>query len=135
MLKTNRALMLCLILVCSVLALAGCRKGVPIQNQSSPMPLMEKVSDKEVAEAIIRAGAVTAWEIVPSGPGEMVGTLHIRSHMAQVAIKYTNKNYQITYKSSSNLNYKDGEIHPNYNKWVMTLDNNIRRELASLSKK
>ena len=135
MLKTRSLLMLCLILACSVLALAGCRKGVPVQTQSSPMPLMEQISDKQIAEAIIRAGAVTNWEITPAGPGEMVGTLHIRAHMAQVTIKYTNKNYQITYKSSSNLNYKDGEIHPNYNKWVMTLDNNIRRELAALSKK
>ena len=123
-----------LVVLCVVFALAGCRKGAPVQNLSSPVPLMDTVPEKQIAEAIIRAGTVTGWEILPTGKGQMIGTLHVRSHMAEVDIAYDQKTYKITYRNSVNLEYKDGKIHPSYNKWVATLDQNIRREIARISK-
>jgi 1-acyl-sn-glycerol-3-phosphate acyltransferase len=123
-------------LICAVLAVTGCRKSVPIVNHSSPIPLVQNVSDKQIAEAIIRAGAKTGWEITPTKDKTLFGTLHVRGkHRADVIISYNEKTYSITYKDSDNLDYEGGNIHPNYNKWVSTLDANIRNELAALSKK
>lgn len=122
-----------LVVFCVVLALAGCRKGTPVQNLSSPVPLADKTTDKKIAGAIIRAGALTGWEIVPVAEGQMIGTLHVRSHMAEVDIAYDQKNYTIKYRNSINLNYKEGKIHPSYNKWVTTLDQNIRKEIARIN--
>lgn len=123
-----------LLVLCAVLALAGCRKTAPVQDMSSPIPLVETAPDKEIAAAIIRAGAITGWEIVPTGPGQMLGTIHVRNkHTAEVDITYDQKNYFIKYRSSVNLKYKDGKIHPSYNNWVITLEQNIRREIAKLN--
>lgn len=129
----KRLLFIVLVVCCTTLAFAGCKKGVPVQNQSSPIPLQQQVSDKKIAEAIMRAGARTNWEIYPAGHRTMTATLYSRAHTAMVTITYDDSNYYIRYKNSTNLKYKDGYIHPNYNKWVSTLDRNIRRELAALS--
>jgi hypothetical protein len=123
------------LLACLLMLLPGCRKGVPVQNFSSPMPLMQKQSDKEITSAIIRAGAVTNWEIAPIRPGLLSGTLTVRGkHTIVVDIAYTASDYKITYRNSNNMEYTpEGNIHPNYNKWVATLDANIRRELSRLN--
>lgn len=122
-----------LILLCVVLATAGCRKTNFIQNQSSPIPKLEKQpTDKQIEAAIIRAGAKTNWEIIPTGHRTMIGTLNMRAHQAVVTITFDENTYKITYKSSANLNAEDGKIHRNYNKWVVKLDSNIRTELATL---
>jgi hypothetical protein len=135
MAKTGYLLPLVALFACLVLALPGCRKTAPVQNFSSPMPLLEKVNDKNIAAAIIRAGAVTGWEIVPVRPGLMSGTLEVRGkHTAVVDIAYDRREYKITYKSSTGLKYDSGKIHPQYNNWVATLDKNIRREIAGLTR-
>lgn len=136
MVKTPYTFPLVLLLACLVILLPGCRKGVPIQDFSSPMPLVEKQPDRAVAAAIIRGGAMTGWEITPVRPGIMTGTLVVRGkHTAVVEITYDKTQYSIKYKNSINLEQTaDGKIHPNYNKWVATLDANIRRELANLTK-
>lgn len=133
--RTLHMLPLAALLACLVIALPGCRNGVPIQDFSSPMPLVEAEADKDIAAAIIRAGSVTGWEIVPIRPGVMTGTLVVRGkHTAVVDITYDKDTYKIIYKNSINLRHtSDGKIHPNYNKWVATLDQNIRRELARLT--
>jgi hypothetical protein len=46
-----------------------------------------------------------------------------------VDVRYTATTYSITYKDSTNLNYRDGQIHKNYNGWIENLDRDIRNEL------
>lgn len=135
MIRTRQVFAAALILACAVLMLAGCNKRVPVQNQVTPIPILENVSDKEIESAIIRAGAVTGWNIVPSGERTLIGTLNLRGHQAVVVITYDKKNYRITYKSSLNLKYDGATIHRNYNNWVIRLDDNIRRHIAELSRK
>lgn len=62
----------------------------------------------------------------------MVGTLNLRSHMAQVDIRYTTTSYSITYRDSKDLNYDGSNIHRNYNNWIRNLDQAIKQQLASL---
>jgi hypothetical protein len=134
MAKGSRLFLSVAVMALMVLGLAGCRKTIAVQNQSSPMPVLTQVSDKDIGQAIIRGGARTNWEIVPAGARTMIGTLNVRSHQAVVTITYDKTNYRIQYKSSVNLQYEDGKIHPNYNNWVSLLDNNIRQELAALTR-
>ena len=49
-----------------------------------------------------------------------------------VDVRYTAKDYSITYKDSSNMQYQDGQIHRNYNGWIENLDRDIRGNLLSL---
>ena len=87
---------------------------------------------EDVQKAIVRAGVGLGWEMKPVEPGLIVGTLHLRTHMAMVDIKYDTKNYSITYKDSSGLDYDGHNIHKNYNGWIQNLDNGIRSQLTSL---
>lgn len=118
--------------VLAALAFAGCRTA-PVYNVNNA-PVEMGLSTEQIEEAIIKAGASLGWKIEKVAPGHMVGILDIRSHHAEVDIPYTKKSYDIIYKSSYNLKYKNGKIHSNYNDWVRNLDRAIQRELASRMK-
>ena len=72
------------------------------------------------------------WIVKKIEPGQLEATIYVRSHMAQVTIDYTASGYSIRYKDSTNLGYKDGKIHRNYNKWVQNLNMDIQRAFAML---
>jgi len=116
----------------------GCG-GKPVFNVNDAS--FNTVSGKEpaledVTRAIVSASANSfpAWNMQVVKPGHIVATLHNRSHMAAVDIKYTTKGYSITRKETSNLKYnaEKGTIHPGYNKWIRRLDSNIRAKLSIL---
>ena len=118
------------------LAVAGCRGGgqiyqvkdAPVQTAIGKQPSLE-----DVQKAIISAGAGLGWQMAVAKPGEIIGTLNIRSHQAIVSIPYTTKNYSILYKDSSNLKYNAEKqtIHENYSSWIQRLDNAIRSRLTA----
>ena len=125
------------LVACVVLAaVVGCRGGgvlyqvkdAPVQTASGKTATME-----EVQKAIIGAGAALDWQMAVVKPGEIVGTLNVRSHQAVVSIPYTTKNYSILYKDSNNLKYdaKNQTIHANYLSWIQRLDNAIRSRLTA----
>ncbi|MBH0195685.1 MAG: hypothetical protein HP494_08855 [Nitrospira sp.] len=66
-------------------------------------------------------------------PGEIIGTLNLRSHQAVVSIPYTTKQYSILYKSSNNLKYDAATqtIHENYLAWIQRLDGAIRTRMTA----
>jgi hypothetical protein len=125
------------VMACLVLAVVmGCRGGgqlyqvkdTPVQTATGKEPSLE-----EVQKAIISAGAALGWQMAIVQPGEIVGTLNVRSHQAVVSIPYTTKTYSILYKDSSNLKY-DAEkqtIHENYSGWIQRLDGAIRSRLTA----
>jgi hypothetical protein len=116
------------------------RSGAPIKNfenvavvTGSGMP----ATVEQVKKAIIAAQAAHGWVIAPAGDGKLVANINVRSkHMATLDISYSADRYSLTYLTSVNLNYEkqNGEqlIHPNYNKWVATLVNDIRVELLKI---
>lgn len=99
-----------------------------------------------VKNAIIRAGGQHDWTIRPESPGVLSASLNVRNkHFAVVTIKYNADSYSITYRESTNLEYRlsDGRgpadppagtpmIHPNYNRWVENLIRDINAELRRL---
>ena len=127
----------CTLVVCLVLAgLIGCRGGGQIyQVKDAPVQTAsgKELSLDEVRKEIVAAGVAAGWQMVASKPGEIVGTLNIRSHQAVVSIPYSTKHYSILYKDSSNLKYdeKAQTIHENYSGWVQRLDGAIRTRLTS----
>jgi hypothetical protein len=110
----------------------GCRGGgqvyqvkdAPVQTASGKDLTMD-----EVRKEIVAAGVAAGWQMVATKPGEIVGTLNIRSHQAVVSIPYTAKSYSILYKDSKNLKYDEAAqtIHENYAGWIQRLDG---RQLA-----
>ena len=122
----------CLVLV----AMIGCRGGAKIyQVKEAPIQTAsgKALSVEEVRKEIVAAGVAAGWQMAVSKPGEIVGTLNIRSHQAVVSIPYTAKTYSILYKDSMNLKY-DAEaqtIHENYASWIQRLDGAIRTRLAA----
>jgi hypothetical protein len=125
------------LVACVVLAaVVGCRGGgqiyqvkdAPVQTATGKEPSME-----DVQKAIIAAGAGLGWQMAVAKPGEIIGTLNVRSHQAVVSIPYTVKSYSILYKDSSNLKYDADKqtIHENYSAWIQRLDGAIRSRLTA----
>ncbi len=121
------------VLVLAMALFTGCRTS-PIRNYDSQVSTTSSVALDKVAKEIIAAGAGLGWQMKKVKDGEIVGTLFLRKHMAQVTIPYTTKSYQIIYKTSTELNYnaENKSIHSNYNGWVQNLNNAIQVRLGML---
>ena len=57
--------------------------------------------------------------------------LHVRTHKLIVDITYSDKDYTIKYKDSTNLKYNGKKIHSAYQKWVLNLDKYIQTNLIA----
>ena len=116
--------------------LIGCRAATPVYNVSNQeiTTNKQKVALEDVEKAIIRAGVGLGWVVTKEAPGEIKATLSLRTHVAIVSIKYSTKEYNITYISSTNLEYNatNNTIHSNYNSWVKNLNQAIQVQLSSL---
>jgi hypothetical protein len=112
------ALILCILFV----AVMGCRGGAPIyQVKDAPVQTAtgKQPSLEDVQKAIIAAGVGLNWQMVVAKPGEIIGTLNVRSHQAVVLIPYT------TYNAERQT------IHENYSGWIQRLDGAIRARLTA----
>jgi len=120
-------------LVC-VLALGACTSKPIFNVTDAPVTTVsgKAAQAAQVRTAIIAAGSALGWQIVETSPGNLQGTLSLRTHTAIVDIPYSATKYSIQYKSGVNLAEKDGQIHKNYNGWIQNLDAKIRVELARL---
>jgi hypothetical protein len=115
-----------------VALLGGCRSANIYNVSAAPVVANNPVTLDDMQKAIVRAGAALGWQMKPVETGLIEGTLHLRTHMAKVHIKYDTTNYSITYKDSSNLDYDGTNIHKNYNGWIQNLDKAIRSQLSNL---
>lgn len=119
-------------LMLSVLPAGGCRT-VPVRNvYNASLAPPSSMTDGDVLEAIRRAGAETGWLIEPLAPGELEGRLLVRGrHLAVVTISYDRERLSIYYRNSENLLYDGANIHRNYNRWVVNLEQNIRQAVSA----
>lgn len=121
------------IVVTLALLLVGCRTAPVYNVADAPVnTTSSNVALEDMEKAITRAGVGLGWQMKPVEPGHTIGTLYLRSHMAQVDIRYNQQSYSITYKDSSELNYDGESIHSNYNGWIKNLDNQIKAQLSAL---
>ena len=118
--------------ILTTLLFTGCRTA-PVYNISDAALPEQDATEKNIANAIVTAGGSLGWVMKKKEPGHIVGTLHIRDHVAVVDINYDNEKYSITYKDSTNLKYDGTVIHSNYNSWVTNLSNAINNQVSILS--
>ncbi len=109
--------------------------GTPIRNVvDSPIPPHPAATMENIEKAIVRAGLTLGWKMTPKGPGNVQGVLDIRKHQAIVDITYDTKTYNVTYRDSTNLDYRadNKTIHSNYNGWIQNLDKAIQANIRTL---
>ena len=117
------------------LLLTGFGAGTPIYNvQSAPIPPNPAATMENIEKAVIRAGLTLGWQIAPKGPGKAEGVLVLRTHRAVVDITYDTKSFNISYKDSVNLDYRENDktIHSNYNGWIKNLEKGIIAQVTVL---
>jgi uncharacterized lipoprotein YmbA len=126
-------LVLLVMAVIGAVLLTGCRTS-PVKDLTKVPISASGASMTEISKSIQSAGNGLGWVMQEKYPGLIIGTLHLRDHMAQVEIPYSTTSYSILYKSSSNLKYNASNrtIHSNYNSWISNLDNQIRARLSML---
>lgn len=120
----------------------GCRKGAPIGDVSASTVTAAStpLTEQDVRKAILTACSFRGWQATEVSPGLIEARLMVRNkHTIVVDIPYTATTYSIKYKSSTNMEYdskSDGSavIHPNYNKWVGTLNSDINTQIIRAGK-
>ena len=120
-----------LMLLAVVLAVAGCSSR-PIMNVTDQPVVVasgKQLTAEQVRDAIVGAGTGLGWVMTPISPGLVSARLARREHLAVVDVRYSTKTFSITYKESTNLHYRNGQIHKNYNDWIENLDRDIRSAL------
>jgi hypothetical protein len=121
-----------LTLVTSALLPGGNAYAAKVIENIDASPIPSGLSDAQIVKAMQSGGATRGWIVKQVEPGHVEATIYVRSHMAKVDIMYDAAAYSIRYNDSENLDYKDGKIHRNYNKWVQNLNMDIQRALAML---
>lgn len=112
------------------LAVARSAEMLQLGRQTIVTPDGQPLSVDAVRKAILAGGARHGWKPVGDQPGVLTLEADSGQHQAVVDVAYDAQGYQITYKSSANLNFEQTAtrttIHPKYNKWLADLDSSIR---------
>jgi hypothetical protein len=126
--KSMKPLKLILTGVFAAVLISGCAGTAPVKNINQNV--VGSHTDAQVRQAILSAGLNRSWMLNPTSDGVIDGKILLRGHSANIRITYNANSYQIKYLDSSNMDAKEGKIHPNYNRWVANLDKDIQIELA-----
>ena len=108
---------------------ANAKRPLILNIENSPINSTQELTVDDVERAIIEGARVRGWQPRVVEPGHIEAVLYIRSHVATVDIYFGTTSYSINYKDSVNLDYKDGRIHRNYNKWVQNLNSDIQSKI------
>jgi len=102
-----------------------------------PIAVPPGLSDAAVAKAIRLGVAQRGWVVTRSDPGYMEATLHLRSHVATIGLRFDTRQIEIHYVSSDNLDYEVEKgvphIHGNYLKWVNNVVHDINIQLLAIT--
>ena len=112
--------------VIALFFVGACGSTAPIMNVDNAV-IIGDLDKEQVRMAIVKAATNRGWVIADRNEHEMVATITLRSHKAEVRIPYSEKAYSIVFVSATNLDHRNGRIHPNYNRWVNNLNTDIRR--------
>jgi hypothetical protein len=101
----------------------------------APVQIGCTLSQDKVLKAISSGLVGRGWYLTSKKPGDLVAKIIVRNkHTLVVAIKYTNKMFDIDYKSSDNLNYHESDgkkyLHPYAISWMNNLSNDIQAQLS-----
>ena len=127
-------------LVVSASLHVSAREPVPVINLTDIAVVRadgKALTEAQVRQAIHNAAGLKQWALSEPQPGRMIATLQVRGkHTVVTEISYSASRYSLTYKDSVNMKYgqRDGQavIHPFYNRWVGTLNEDIRFALSRI---
>ena len=106
----------------------------PIRNYDMPVATGsgKAIPAETLREVIITAGqrGRRHWAFSNAGEDKLIGILAVRAHRIEVEVEYSPERVWVRYKSSEHLKAENGNIHPNYNKWVGELVNAMRAQLT-----
>ncbi|GAA0712665.1 hypothetical protein [Dokdonella soli] len=102
-----------------------------------PIAVPPKTAEHQIAKVIKVSLLHRGWTVDSEKPGAIDATLHLREHVARIAISYDSANVRIKYLSSENLKYEieHGKplIHKNYLSWIENLVTDIRTNFVALA--
>lgn len=117
-----------------IFILSSCSSAPAVYNVNNEyIPTLQSgknLSQEDVEKSILSAAYKRGWSPRVIKTGLIEARITVRSHRASIEIPYSDNRYSIIYKDSKELDYKNGTIHRNYNKWIMNLSNSIERELG-----
>ena len=107
----------------------GCSTQTQVLNlKDSPIPSKAGIQTMQSArQNIIKGMEYSGWKLKEEQPGIIGASFSHQEKLAIVDIVYRTNGYDILYKDSKNLNYYDNRISHLYNRWVLRLDNGIRK--------
>lgn len=111
------------------LALAGCATQAPVLNITDA-PINTNIQQQDVGQVIERGLRTRGWQVAARRPDAIDAYVIIRQHRADITVSYDQDSYSIAYRDSEGLEYRNGRIHRNYNRWVANLNTDIQRAMA-----
>lgn len=121
----NLLRLLCLPLF--ALLLAGCTSKPVLNPQES---FSTSQSEAEVHAAVLRGLKKRGWSVTAERAQLVQAKIVVRGrHGAEIDIPYSASNFSINYRNSFGMDYNNGKIHRNYNRWVNNLRATILQEL------
>ncbi len=108
----------------ATMILAGCATAL-VSPITSSVPA--KTDSAKIPKAILAGAIEKGWSTKQISPNIIQLTLHLRQHMVVVNVTYSETEYAIGYKDSTNMNYnpEKNTIHSKYGTWV----ENLRRAI------
>jgi hypothetical protein len=128
-----RGALVALCLTCAAGASMAARSAVPMRelgHQEIVTMDGQPLSLDAMRKAILYGGLTRRWTAVGEQPGVLSLQAANGGHIVVVDVAYDAGSYDIRYRSSVEMDYKntDGKatIHPKYNQWVNDLSTAIR---------
>ena len=118
-----------LLIALALFGLAACTSKPLLQPQVA-LPPDREFSQVEMQQAIVAALEARHWRVGRIDTGRINAAISVRKrHHAAIVVEYTPFDFAIHYRNSQGLEYEDGEIHRNYNRWVNSLRAEILHQL------
>ncbi|MDH1008639.1 hypothetical protein N5J43_17985 [Pseudomonas nicosulfuronedens] len=119
------------VILCLAAALVvGCT-GRAVLNLDQSLPADGRRTTAQVQEAIHKALAQQQWTLQQDNGSVIYAEITVRErHHAEISIPYSSQQYSIKLRSSRGLDEENGQIHRNYNNWVVLLNERIQQNLG-----
>ena len=102
----------------------------PMQTPDRTLHASIHADRAQMQQAIVKSLVGRGWTVQKITPDLVQAQITVREqYHAEIDIPYSASHYQIIYRNSSGLDYKDGKIHKDYIRWVRLLDRDIVRDL------
>ncbi len=130
----NRIFLILVLILATFMFACGRRTTMQTAQYDNPDTSMTL---EQMKTAIKRGCENRQWEAKEIDANTIEATVTVRGkHRATVTIPYTNTHYEIKYKDSVGLRYRESggevQVHRAYNRWVNYLNESIQEELDSV---